>query len=82
MNLAKSLAFVKSQSAYHAKQSGRSDIDPSKAAKHQAIAGRFDELADDIERMVHDDRSPNGSGAVTRMPRQLKLGDISDLRRA
>jgi hypothetical protein len=80
MNVTESLAFVKSQGAYHLKQSGRSDIAPGKASKHQAIADRFDQLAQELERMAHDEGvAEGGPAAVPTVPRQLRLGDLSDL---
>lgn len=79
-NLSESLAFVKSQGAYHVKQSDRRDIPPGKAERHQAIAERFGELAAELELMAKDDPSSDGAAsAELAIPRQLRLGDISDL---
>jgi hypothetical protein len=79
LNLAESLAFVKAQGAYHVKQSDRRDIDPAKSAKHKEIAGRFDALAQELERLGADDNAADANGVASTLPRQLRLGDISDL---
>jgi hypothetical protein len=79
-NLAESLAFVKSQGAYHVKQSSRRDIPSGKAERHEAIAERFGELAQELEFMAEDGPSGDGAASVELViPRQLRLGDLSDL---
>jgi hypothetical protein len=76
MNASESLAFVKSQKAYHARQASRQDILPGKAERHEELINAFSDLEDLLAQRGSRDE-PRSTPTV--IPGRLRLGDISDL---